>query len=478
VCRRRDHHAPKRARAPLRDGAIADTIDARLAAPIELQLNDENGAPRANVAVSVTEPSAASATHVATALGGQYQSSVTATTDAAGHARVWAKLGMYVGREYLRASAGAAADSLGVDIRAGQPTSLGATPEDTAMWVGQTYRIRTLVHDRWDNPRTDAVSFAATGGVSVSSDGILSATAIGRAMVVASVAGVRDTIFTSVVPQATLAVYAETLRPERDGGIYVIRSDGSGGRWVFRFTVEDPAPPSGLWPTWSPDGTRLTFIHSRGLRLIGADGSGLRDLVMSGDPVSNGFAPQYAKDGWIYFSRVAGGGQVTSWRVRDDGTGLAQVSEQRAWGIEAMPTPNPSADVVAYQTNDITNGPIDFTLRFISLSTGVVRKLDLRGYSPRWSPIGDRIGYLNGPDRLNFLDANGVPLGEVGGRAVPLARGFSWSPDGAWIVGYAGYPSTGPVPVMVNTTSGLVLPMNFHGPDGQLLSQPSWQQSR
>ena len=85
---------------------------------------------------------------------------------------------------------------------------------------------------------------------------------------------------------------------------------------------------------------------------------------------------------------------------------------------------------------------------------------------------------MNGPDRLNFMDANGAPLGEVGGRAVPLARGFSWSPDGAWIVGYAGYPSIGPVPVMVNTTSGLVLPMNLHGPDGQLLSQPSWQPSR
>jgi hypothetical protein len=200
--------------------------------------------------------------------------------------------------------------------------------------------------------------------------------------------------------------------------------------------------------------------------------------VTGGGPVSNGFAPQYARDGWVYFSRVEGGGQTTCWRVREDGSGLAQVSEKRSWGIEAMPTPSPAGDVVAYQTNNVTNSPIAFTLRFISVSTGVGRKLDFRGYSPRWSPVGDRIGYLDGPDRLNFLDANGGPLGEVGGRAVALQQGFSWSPDGAWIVGVASYGNLGAVPEMVNTSSGLVLPMNFHGPDGQLLGQPSWQPSR
>lgn len=458
---------------------VSDTIDAMLAAPIELQLNDEKGAARANVAVIVAGPPDASATQVAASLGGQYLQSVTVTTDASGRARVWARLGTVVGRDpYLHASAGAAADSLRVDVRPGQPTSLGATPEDTAMWVGQTFRIRTLIHDRWDNRRDDAVTFTATGGVSVSSDGVLSATAIGRAMVIASVGAVRDTILTSVVPPAVLAVYAEGTQWESVGGIYVIRSDGSGGHWVFRFTVENPSPPSGLWPTWSGDGTHLAFIHSLGIRSIAADGSGLRDIVMGGEPVSNGYGLQYSKDGWIYFTRVDRGGPISGWRVRDDGTGLAQVSEQRSWGTEAMPTPNPSGNIVAYMTNAVSGNSIDFTLRFISLSTGAIQTLDIPGYSPRWSPTGDRVAYLNGPYLLNFLDANGVPLGEVGGRQVALGQGFSWSPDGAWIVGYAGFPRTGIVPVMVNANSGLVLPMNFHGPDGQLLSQPSWQPPR
>ena len=457
---------------------VADTIDAVVAAPIELQLNDEAGGPRASVAVLVAGPGSSGFSRVATSLGSQYLPSVTVTTDASGRARVWLELGRVAGREFLRASAGEATDSLAIDVRPGQPARLNATPADTAMWVGQTYRIRTQVYDRRNNLRTDPVGFSATGGAaSVSSSGDVSAGAIGRATVVASVGTLSDTVYTSVVPQAVLAVYVEP-RSGRDGGIYVIRSDGSDGHWVFRVSSDAATSPSGLWPTWSGDGTRIAFIHSLGLRSIAADGTGLRDLVTGGGPVSNGFAPQYARDGWVYFSGVEGGGQTTCWRVREDGSGLAQVSERRSWGIEAMPTPSPAGDVVAYQTNDVTNSPIAFTLRFISVSTGVIRKLDFRGYSPRWSPVGDRIGYLNGPDRLNFLDANGVPLGEVGGRAVALQQGFSWSPDGAWIVGVASYGNLGAVPEMVNTSSGLVLPMNFHGPDGQLLGQPSWQPSR
>jgi WD40 repeat protein len=452
---------------------LADTIDAAITAPVELRLNDDKGQPRANVAVVV---SGGGGPGLATSLGSSYRPSVTLTTDAAGEARAWVKLGGVAGRDLLRASAGEATDSLVIEVRAGQPVSIVATPADTAVWVGQTYPIRTQVRDRRNNLRTDPVAFAATGGAAtVSSGGAVSATTIGRTTIVTSLGALTATIGTSVVPQAVLAVYVPPGRPGGDAGIYVIRSDGSDGHWVYRQAGDGPTWPSSLWPTWSGDGTRLAFIQALGLRSIGADGSGLRDLVSGGPPVSNGFAPQYAKDGWIYFSRVEGGGQTTCWRVRDDGSGLAQVSEKRSWGIEAMPTPNAFGDVVAYQTNDITNSPIEFTLRFISVSTGTIRKLDMRGYSPRWSPVGDRVAYLNGPDRLNFLDANGTPLGEVGGRAVALQQGFSWSPDGAWIVGVTSYPNLGAVLEMVNTTSGLVLPMNFHGPDGQELGQPSWR---
>jgi len=273
------------------------------------------------------------------------------------------------------------------------------------------------------------------------------------------------------------------------GGLYVLQTNGLGGQWVYRLSSATVASssaagfqigPFGFWPTWSADGNRLAFTQSSNLRVVEADGSGLRDVVVGGAalPVSDEFAPQYAKDRWIYFTRGQFGSQRTFWRVREDGSGLAQVSEQRAWGVESMPSPSPAGDVVAYQTNDVTNSPTDFTLRFISPLSGAIRKLDMRGYSPRWSPAGNRVAYLNGPDRLNLLDANGTPLGQVGGRSVALQQGFSWSPDGEWVVGVGTLDGLVPVLELVNVTSGLVLPLVFRGPEGQPLTQPSWQPAR
>ena len=146
--------------------AVADTIDAVVTDPVELQLNDDSGAPRANVAVDVTGPDVVGGTRLSPSLGAPSQRSLTVTTDAAGRARLWLRLGVRVGRQWVRATAGTAVDSLGVDILAGQPAQLVAAPADTAIWVGQSYQLRVRVLDRRNNQRDDPVSFA-TGGAHV-----------------------------------------------------------------------------------------------------------------------------------------------------------------------------------------------------------------------------------------------------------------------------------------------------------------------
>jgi len=113
--------------------AVADTIDAVVTDPVELQLNDDSGAPRANVAVDVTGPDVVGGTRLSPSLGAPSQRSLTVTTDAAGHARFWLRLGVRVGRQWVRATAGTAVDSLGVDILVGQPAQLVAAPADTAI---------------------------------------------------------------------------------------------------------------------------------------------------------------------------------------------------------------------------------------------------------------------------------------------------------------------------------------------------------
>lgn len=466
--------------------AVSDTIDALVTSPVELQLNDDRGAPESGVAVSVSGPSVPGGTRVMASLGGTALPSVTVTTDASGHARVWVKVGYRVGQQWLRASADAAIDSLRVDVLPGQPARIALSPADTAMWVGQTYALRASVVDRASNPRSDPLQFSATGPVSVSPTGVVAASAIGRASLIASSGTLSSTVFTSVVPQGVLAVVAVPEGSGQTNGVYTIRTDGTGARLVLRLTSSNIAAARatasrvgvfGVWPAWCGGANRLVFTQSSNLRMVNADGSGLRDVVVGTGalPVTEEFSPDCSKDGWIYFTRGQFGSQRTFWRVRLDGTGLGQVSERRDWGVEAMPTPNPAGDVVAYQTNDVTNSPIEFDLRFISTLTGAIRKVGIRGYSPRWSPTGTRIAYLNNPDRLNLLDANGTPLGEVGGRVVPLQKGFSWSPDGEWVVGVGTLDGIVPVLKIVNVTSGLVLPLVFRGPDGRPLDQPSWQ---
>jgi hypothetical protein len=61
---------------------------------------------------------------------------------------------------------------------------------------------------------------------------------------------------------------------------------------------------------------------------------------------------------------------------------------------------------------------------------------------------------------------------------VPLQKGFSWSPDGEWVIGGGTLDGLVPGLKMVNVTSGLALPLVFRGPERQLLDQPSWQPAR
>jgi Tol biopolymer transport system component len=145
-----------------------------------------------------------------------------------------------------------------------------------------------------------------------------------------------------------------------------------------------------------------------------------------------------------------------------------QVSQVLDWGIEAMPSPEPGGSLVAYQTNRVTNDPIRFTLRVLSLADGGVRQLDAQGSSPRWSPLGDRIAFLDRQGELHTMKPDGSDDRAIG--RITAQPGFSWSPDGKWllIVGRSGL-------AIVNVATGDVLPLALRGPGGTSLYQPAWR---
>lgn len=90
------------------------------------------------------------------------------------------------------------------------------------------------------------------------------------------------------------------------------------------------------------------------------------------------------------------------------------------------------------------------------------------GSAPQWSPKGDRIAYLATPSSLiSVVDADGTNAHTL----VPANAGapFSWSPDGAWIIGKSLGPS-GALNV-VNATTGAKVALTYLSP----YYYPSWK---
>ena len=405
------------------------------------------------------------------------------TTDAKGRASVAARLGVKAGPGFIAVTAPALGmtDTVRFTVLPGAADQVEALPWDTAVYVGRSYTPRTAVYDRFGNARTDTVSLTAgTGAVSVAS-GSVTGQAVGRGFSIAKAGRVSDTVWTSVVPAATLLAFEPRIAYETGGGTQIVQAariialgaDGSG----YRVVVQDQAGVKGepSQPAWWPGSDALAFVDDGGLKTATLDGR--VSLVLAGGdvPVRRDFPVQFSADGrWVYFTRGSSGNQLTSWRVHPDGSGAEQVSPARDWGMEMSPSPDPSGTRVAYATNRATNSTTEFTIRTVDLATGAVQALDIPGSFPRWSPQGDRIAFLDPVGQLRTVAPAGGATWLVG-RGVGTLPSYGWSPDGAWLVVsgavrlHTGY--TQPGLSLVNVATGEVLPLVF----SHSLRDPAWQ---
>src|ERR1043166_5359215 len=101
------------------------------------------------------------------------------------------------------------------------------------------------------------------------------------------------------------------------GGLWLVPSSGGTPRQLVE---------SGANPVWSPDSNWIAFTTQTGLvgqsslKVIGRDGSGLRDLTHLGAPVGGHRSPAWSNSGrFIAFATVRGADEGSVWIVEAAG---------------------------------------------------------------------------------------------------------------------------------------------------------------
>jgi Tol biopolymer transport system component len=177
-------------------------------------------------------------------------------------------------------------------------------------------------------------------------------------------------------------------------------------------------------PVWSPDGTRIAFDSGNDVYLINADGIGATKLT-------SGAFPTWSPDG----SRIAFESQRGISVVNVDGSGE---TEAAAPGV--FPAWSPSGTKIAFIDNDVLQ------LSVVNADgTGLTQLTHISAVDdigpPAWSPDGSQIAFqaLRGDGNYNIylVNADGTGFtdltGEPGDENIP-----TWSPDGTKIAFIAG----------------------------------------
>jgi TolB protein len=176
--------------------------------------------------------------------------------------------------------------------------------------------------------------------------------------------------------------YTFAFQSDRAGGglgeLWVMNTDGTGASEVTSFEAASPS--------WSPDGTRLTFdgngCCNRQIYVVNADGTGLINLTQDG---ADNIDPDWSPDGTkIAYSNTS------LWVIAADGS-----SRQSLIGGTA--------------------------------GAG----------SPKWSPDGTKLAYaavVNGASQIFVVNADGSGVRQLTSDPANPSMHPSWSPDGSTII--------------------------------------------
>ncbi len=263
------------------------------------------------------------------------------------------------------------------------------------------------------------------------------------------------------ITRQTGQVLTPTAGPGDDEVAFLSDRGGHANLWIVnvksgelrQITHErDPNVAVGV-PVWSPDGSAIAFVYSRGnpgftfgVWLVNPDGSNLRQLA------NPALGPAWSNDGrWLYYSTrggaagsdvvlrkiPAGGGEeitVTTERLRNvigsDGSTLYYVFERQ------LVDGTPEFEIRAATPE---NGPFRVVAR-ISPSRVPIWQIVNPALSPdgRWLAQALTDGFATNVWALSTTTGEWRQITDFGSRPTFIARRVSWSSDGRFVVAAIG----------------------------------------
>jgi TolB protein len=230
------------------------------------------------------------------------------------------------------------------------------------------------------------------------------------------------------------------------GDLYTINVDGTGLQRVA----------DGMDPSWSPDGSEISFARwrePRGVWVMGADGSGERRVFAWDETRWTSWSPDGTR---VLFSRQHGGRQQDrevcfrgmcftipaqpKWKLGAVDTSNGALTEPPAFEYSRAPHWSPAP--IDGDSRLVYSGPEGLWVQNEDGSVGYPLTDDAHDTSPVWSPDGSQVALVrrqhdhweiyvvdaDGANPKRLTDTPSKPGGALASSVSP-----AWSPDGQYI---------------------------------------------